>query len=907
MSSRNTILWTDFLLNITQEQIGQNFIKPFFGLETIPSKGRLSDLIAGKNTGKSYKILELLGRTTRDIESGKRYTVQDYPFLKKGEKIWNSYLTEFPYEKDRLSDIVADLCVKKYNIRISDKGEEAVFDLSDKLEEIKNGGKNSKDTTHDLAYQLSVLSILATTWPYWEALRTNDYHGKDEHKVKNLLLSVGEMIFPISAIPSSREQSLENPADVKDKYNRAVSLFKEKGDYAASAALFSEIVTEHLTAPNEILATSYEYLYKCYGISSVRISPIGTKEELRRWASHYGSTDIPPRAHQIRQKPQPSSSDDIGLCVFNKLDSSKTTSQIFRWITETLPARWKWKTASGSDLSETKFTGFKVRFVFINSSYSQNLEDALLILDAVRNHQIAGGDPLMYQNMEMVIRCQEEEATSLLDTACSFLDRDYPPVKIFLIDEKKRAADYLFAQHPLFYPLTFSFNRCKKDTTGTTLIVVSDNPDTEYVSWLIRDAFWMLPQSSAKIRSKIITLSPNAAEIAAKIAAVCPGLSAFMSIADPISDYREPLSAPVNIDIDDISFPELEYHPVSVNSRAFQAKLENIVRDDVLPYFVVDSDSDLSAVTLGKRIREILIKKAVSKHQLGKYSSDSTVIAVRIQNPDYAGLTRDLIVPKETEHDGFWFNDYKLITFGSFKDLFSWDQLTGGAIEFTAQCIHLQYCSSNDQYDFTKEPSTEDMTSYFHRLYNRDSSFAAAMSLPYRLFEADISPDRWYISNDNAYWGEAERALLAQTFDARLREDEAKERPELIERLARYEHTRWCCYMLSMGWLPATQSETVSYINNGVTRHSLQIAKLHPCICSWKDLEYLYRDLHMCYSGAVDAYGKPRINKLFKAYRHDDPEHFQKIDINNIRQTADILRAKPFPERQRIQDSERAD
>ena len=134
---------------------------------------------------------------------------------------------------------------------------------------------------------------------------------------------------------------------------------------------------------------------------------------------------------------------------------------------------------------------------------------------------------------------------------------------------------------------------------------------------------------------------------------------------------------------------------------------------------------------------------------------------------------------------------------------------------------------------------------------------------------------------------------LAKDFSNQLTDE--KERDELINRLARYEHTRWCCYMLSMGWLPADKGQVVHYINNGVDRHTLQIAKMHPCICSWADLKLLYSELHFLYNGALDVYGKPKIDERYKAFQNEDIETFQKIDINNIKQTADILKAKPFP------------
>ena len=168
------------------------------------------------------------------------------------------------------------------------------------------------------------------------------------------------------------------------------------------------------------------------------------------------------------------------------------------------------------------------------------------------------------------------------------------------------------------------------------------------------------------------------------------------------------------------------------------------------------------------------------------------------------------------------------------------------------------------------------------------------MSLPYRLFEAGVFPLRWVISNDyDIYWEESSRQVLADDFSKLLEDEKTKE--ALINRLARYEHTRWCCYMLSMGWLPADKGQAVHYINNGVDRHTLQIAKMHPCICSWSDLELLYSELHYLYNGTVDVYGKPKINERYKAFKSEDITKFQKIDINNIIQTADILKAKPHP------------
>ena len=747
MSESNIINWLSFELPETfkQSNILHLFIKPIFALEEDPSRGRLSELINGKNPGLSGKILETLAKTTKDRESGQLFNYTNYPYLLMGKKIWENHIDRFPSEEQRLSTIVRNLCKKDYGIKILGSDDKPIFDLSESLKEIN---KNN----YGLTYQLATLSILATTWQQWDNLRI----GEPDKKHKALLSQLAEMIFPVPTSDINKKNTVtssETNDDVVDLYSNAVALF-EKGDYKESAELFTEIVTEHLNAPYEILAYSYSSLIKCYGISSIDIPTIGTKDELKRWALHYGSNDIKPRSHEIRQRPQRSDATDNGFYLFNHLDNSKETEQIIQWITNTKPDGWKcpndwdFRIINDLDLLAIKLSETPIRFILINSDYSQNLEDALLILDDIKTFQSSDKwDPSVCENIEIIIRCSEDYATSMLDTACSFLSAEYAPVKIHLIDEKKRSADYLFAQHPLFYPMTFSFNKDRLDSTDSALIIISDNKETQYVSWLIRDAFWMLPRSSPKMHSRIIVLSPYAAKIATELVAECPGFSAFTSIVNPQSGEKENLKNPVKININDIAFPQMEFHTISTNVRAFQATIQNIIKEDIFPYFVIDSDSDLMAITLGKKIRETLIREAVISHQLGKYSSDATVIAIRTKNPDYAGT-----------------------------------------IEFISQCMHLQYCSQSDKYDFKKDPLTEDIWSYYHRLYNRGSSFAAAMSLPYRLFEAGVFPLRWVISNDyDIYWEESSRQILADDFSKLLKDE--KTRDALINRLARYEHT----------------------------------------------------------------------------------------------------------------------
>lgn len=173
MSKTNIINWQSFELPVTftQEEILHKFIKPILNLKEDPSKGRLSELITGKNSGLSKKILETLARTTKDRESGQTFNFTNYPYLLSGIKIWENHISRFPSEEQRLSDIAHALCVKNYDISISDADQSTIFNLSEKLGEID-------DEKYGLTYRLSVLSILATTWKQWDNIRNNVRGGR---------------------------------------------------------------------------------------------------------------------------------------------------------------------------------------------------------------------------------------------------------------------------------------------------------------------------------------------------------------------------------------------------------------------------------------------------------------------------------------------------------------------------------------------------------------------------------------------------------------------------------------------------------------------------------------------------------------------------------------------------------
>ena len=190
------------------------------------------------------------------------------------------------------------------------------------------------------------------------------------------------------------------------------------------------------------------------------------------------------------------------------------------------------------------------------------------------------------------------------------------------------------------------------------LVIFSDNPDHNYAKWLIKEAFWTLPRLCEKINTKISLISPHASEIADSILLDCPGLADFSYHVNRNKSYADTDNESKNIQIDDIPFPEIWYQDTSFSSRSILNTLKDISSSNDYLYFVVDSVSDVGSIKLATRIRELTIRKSVLDGRINSYSKKNFIIAVHCTDPDYAGLSKDLIIPKETEHANKWFNNY---------------------------------------------------------------------------------------------------------------------------------------------------------------------------------------------------------------------------------------------------------
>ena len=118
--------------------------------------------------------------------------------------------------------------------------------------------------------------------------------------------------------------------------------------------------------------------------------------------------------------------------------------------------------------------------------------------------------------------------------------------------------------------------------------------------------------------------------------------------------------------------------------------------------------------------------------------------------------------------------------------------------------------------------------------------------MPYRVFQfhdhADnqVIPVAWDICQSTEFSSVHKLKALSKQL---WKFSNETSRTEQEQSIAEWEHARWVKWMISRGWMPATIDEAVFAIENGNPHQQLFIAKLHPCICSYKDLKVLQNAL----------------------------------------------------------------
>lgn len=733
-----------------------------------------------------------------------------------------------------------------------------------------------------LAQKLSLLVLISATWTIW-------INPKNDKTAKELSLILFSPKNDLTQKDSRQNIIKEANIEATKMLSQAEESFHNH-EIEKCGDLCRNIISSGFV-DDSILGDAYYYLVRCHDEFSYCYKGYYNSKEFKSRALSYGS--------KCARKDKKWSISRLDSLLYLPAQEEKNPN--FQIITNTSRSDYHMdiflrsfntsteKVPVTTYIQNNEQWGAHIKpflntlILLIDDNQEKNYLDLLLILDTIRiwnseerkaQHSVKNA----WTKHRIYIRLDEEKYASLIDTALKHMDNITIPV--LLIDDNKIAAQYLLSRFPLFYPIrALSAEELSSNRTCINLNIISEHDDA-LTNWIIREAYWLGCFHYRGINLQINVISPEASSIESRLNYTCPKIMFEHPDYDKTSKVTWDFSC---------TLKQLE------SSALFDYLNEKT--KNCYNYYVVNCASDISSLNLAIKIREWNTRNIVQS-QLAIKTAHIPVITYHCENMDISHMAENLIV-HQAEYGDNWYNNYSIIPFNS-SHHYQLSEIDGGYFEKLSQSIHLQYCGCSTQ--ATKEEKSEFLEDYFTRCYNRDSSMAVALSIPYRLFQMatqktdHIMPVGWVLKNTEAYSNQISLNAMAS---------QASEYKNPIEML-NYERARWMRYMISRGWQSASSEDTIKFIEAGNPGRQLYIGLLHGCICSQKDVTKLQEELYNSYrykfNNDVDerfAGNDPRIIEKDKKKSLVFDKYLQ-YDIRSLKQTSDIISTAWFPEAESI-------
>lgn len=715
--------------------------------------------------------------------------------------------------------------------------------------------------------KIARLVIIASTWSLWEQY--------SDIGIKPLIDSLVRVIVPKSYFDknssslNSNVNKLEDQAAARAMLTRAEKDYSE-GGFKSCVAECSKILSV-FSAEDDVRGKAYYLLLKCVEEHECSYNEYydpkefmklsiesGCKEAAAEWSLSHIDSLIYTSSRGTKPIHSP---DRIIYNSQNAVSAAFLSSVPQDYISENRMAYAENAAELLSEIHSDNSTLILLADDDLQLNFSQfiRLLDFIHISDSARS--AVGAVFTVY------LRTDENRYSSLIDIALKYVgDRR---IRVYLLDDCKAATQTLLNRHPLFYPIqSFSSDALNTVETHLNYMVVTDDAN-ELTEWLIREAFWMGCFSYRSLVLNITVLSPYADKLESVVKGKYPGMFTGLEKLDDISKVN-------------FSFKSI----IDVESDKLENELDALDGINSYYYCVIALKDPFSGLELSKRVREWSIRKKLRSNADMIGVADLPIIAFYCTDDNIAHLS-GMISVQSIDKGNSWYNNYRLIPFGMPGKLYNWNNLFGNTIEETAGCVHLQYCGVDTDAD--RRVIEKELESFYYRVYNRDSSIAVAVSLPYRLFHMPykdqamgistdhIVPRGWSILNDSAYTDIQSVNRMANMFKQGLNNEST------VKQLTTYEHARWARWALSRGWIPATPSEAVSYMMSGNPKQQLFIARMHACICSVEDLTLLQKTL---YEELTDERGD---NYAPSGANEDIYDRFINMDKRSIESTPDLL------------------
>lgn len=396
---------------------------------------------------------------------------------------------------------------------------------------------------------------------------------------------------------------------------------------------------------------------------------------------------------------------------------------------------------------------------------------------------------------------------------------DVPFYKIIICDDSRDASIYLLSHAPVFLG-------------GGNILILGDG---RMANRLVKDILAVMPVRNLNgDKTSISIVGSNSEEIDQALRVEAPGFFEKTKTGEmraPISFYKktdyELLQTMLEVDEDE---------PTPFSSAVLFSR-----------YIIVCDDNPKRNAELAIAMRERL----TSIHLSG---SIHQVIAAYVNTDDMGeGL---MFAGTQGAPAYEWYANYRIIPFGTPTQLYSYQMLMNNQLRKKAFRLHSSF------YGDAEEMCEIATGSYYSSFYNRDSSLMAALSAIYAANAAGFA-----LADPDLY-GTKEEAQLAEPYHKWLNEYNN------LELAAVAEHARWCSFMYSRGWRRADVPTAEMYMTAGSPTHQLQIAKIHPFLCDWDELDTMEKQFNRM------------MHSLKPGYKDRD---LKEIDRDMVRKSAELL------------------
>ena len=847
---------------------------------TDKTKGHFNKYFNNAQGKKDYKAV--IGHIFNCAKSG-NFSYYSFPFTQNLKKRLEDLFDLFPSDyKRKYEEDVQDL-IKQH------------FDCHLLLKKYKEALLKT-----EFLDRITCLVCIAATWPIWD-------------ETPKQALDLANFIFPFespnNAASSESNEEITDYVDSEKKNAAAKSVTAhqlfDSNDYENAAKIFIKI-TNFKLADDDIIADAYYHSALCILDHNIRIGNISEKQtgdcksndkqyvnarELLLEAIHLGSSPAVQRYKEeykqdleaiplIRNLSRAHGKARIILNAVNKYTAAFKESlpkemqdeeERKKLITfASTQSQWEQEVNSIKDLNSD------CRFLLFDDNSEKNFQDLIYILNHISSLQkkteLANSTKtlLRWYKTAIYIRVKEDEYSALIDTALKRLG-DYT-IRVYIIDDNKWAAQYLLYEYPLFRQIQHIPARTLHNTATTLSFTIISNQNPELACWLIKEAFWLGCFNYSKFTLSINIIGPEAKKIDQRLRFECPGI--YGKIPDSDSVSKVIINKPYEVD--------------SIHSNATLNAIYEC-QNTVNPYnyYVVDIGTSAENLTFAIKLRELSIRNLIDSDQKPQNSS-LPIITFYCPDLNIAHLSEHIVVQSVDSGDQ-WFNNYNVKPFGIINDRYSFENLDGGYLEKVAQSTHLQYRHIKVSDSRTKK--LENLKDYFSRSYNRDSSMAVALSMPYRLFQTEAGDTGHIISSDSRIMPN-----LAPEDIEEIAGIFTSNRLSNQQNLLMFEHSRWLRWALSRGWEAATSDHVLNYMKAGNPKHQLYIAKLHGCICGLSELNNLSNALYNeAEYSSMPVSQKKRYANIGEA-GITTPLDFKATDDSNIKSTAEIITTALYPE-----------